>query len=69
LALLARPKKRDKRKKKRSGGGGGGGGRRRLSGMRTGFKGFVGTGGKQKKKESTLSKVITIRCWRPPSRS
>jgi hypothetical protein len=50
---VAKPKKR---KKKRRGGGGGGG---RMSGMRQGMKSFVGTGTRQKKKQSTLSKILT----------
>lgn len=30
-----------------------------MSNLRSGFKGVVGAGGKQKKKESLLSKIIT----------
>ena len=48
-------KNKDRKKKKKKGRGGGSG---RLSGMRSGMKSFVGTG--PKKKESTLSKVITF---------
>jgi hypothetical protein len=50
--------KRDRKKKargRRSGGGRSG----RLSGMRSGMKSLVGTGGKNKKKESLVSKIIT----------
>jgi hypothetical protein len=47
--------KKDRRRKKKKKGGSKGG---RLSGMRSGMKSFVGTG--PKKKESTLSKVITF---------
>lgn len=46
--------KRDRKKKGRGRRGGSG----RLSGMRSGMKSLVGTGGK-KKKESLLSKIIT----------
>ena len=49
-----------KKKKKKRGDGGGGGGRRSgmMSGMRSGFKGVVGTG-KSNKKESPLGRVVT----------
>ncbi len=46
--------KKDRKKKKSSGSSGG-----KLSSFRSGFKGLVGTGGKQKKKESLASKIIT----------
>lgn len=51
--------KQKKRKKKRRSGGGGGGGSGRMSGMRQGMKSFVGTSPRQKKKQSTLSKILT----------
>lgn len=50
---MGKKKGKDRKKKRGSRGKGG-----RLSSMRGGMKSFVGTGPKNKKKESTLSKVI-----------
>jgi len=44
--------KKDRKKKRKSAG-------QTMSGMRAGLKGLVGTGSKQKKKESLASKIIT----------
>ena len=52
-------KKDRRRKKKQRKGRGQSSGGGRLSGMRSGMKSFVGTGGRSNKKESPLSRAIT----------